>query len=88
MTKKQREDEFAKLSPADQKKLEQFEADWERDGNITFERWGEKDPGFVLRLVELFRPEAVRRAVEDAVIDAGLTNADIRKMRENAKHKH
>jgi hypothetical protein len=88
MTKKQRENEFAKLSPADQKKLEQFEADWEREGHIAFDRWGQKDPGFVLRLVELFRPEAVRRAVEDEVIDAGLTNADISRMLEKAKYKH
>jgi hypothetical protein len=88
MPKKQRENELAKLSPADQKKLEQFEADWERDGNIAFERWGQKDPGFVLRLVDLFRTEAVRQAVEGAVIDAGLTDADIRQMIENAKYKH
>lgn len=86
MPKKQ--NEFAKLSAADQKKLEKFEADWERDGRIAFEHWGQKDPGFVLRLVELFRPEAVRRAVEDAVLDAGLTDADIRRLVESAKCKH
>ena len=83
-----RKDEFAKLSPADQKKLEKLEAELEREGDIALERAGQEDPVFVLRLIALFRPEAVRRAVENAVIDSGLTNADIRQIIENAKYKH
>jgi hypothetical protein len=83
-----KDDELAELSPADQAKLAALEAEWERDGQAAFRRVAENDPIFYLRLLELFHPQDVRKAVEDAVIDAGLTNADIRQMLENAKQKH
>jgi hypothetical protein len=61
-----------------------LEAEYERDGKIALKRLGESDPLLYLRLVGLFKLEAVRRAIEDAVIDAGLTNADIQAMLEKA----
>jgi hypothetical protein len=78
------DDEFSKLSQEDQAKLALLEAEWERDGDIVFERWGEKDPVFMLRLIAQDQPKAVDDAVENAVIDAGWTNADIRATLEKA----
>jgi hypothetical protein len=78
------DDEFSKLSTEDQAKLALLEEEFERDGKIAIERLAESDPGLYVRVVELFRPEAVRRAFEDGVIDAGWTNADIRAMLEKA----
>ena len=78
------DDEFSKLPPGDQAKLALLEAEYERDGKIALKRLGESDPLLYLRLVGLFKLEAVRRAIEDAVIDAGLTNADIQAMLEKA----
>ena len=49
-------------------------------GDIVFERWGEKDPVFMLKLYAQDRPRAVYDGIENAVIDAGWTNADIRAM--------
>ncbi len=77
-------DKFDSLSPEDQAKLALLEADWEREGNVVFERWGEKDPVFMLRLFAQDRPKAVYDAVENAVIDAGWTRADIQAMLEKA----
>ena len=53
-------------------------------GDIVFERWGEKDPDFMLTLYAQDRPRAVYDGIENAVIDAGWTNADIRAMLEKA----
>jgi hypothetical protein len=78
-------DKFDALSPEDQAKLALLEADWEREGDIVFERWGEKDPAFMLKLYAQDRPQAVYDAIENAVIDAGWTNADIRAMLEKAQ---
>jgi hypothetical protein len=50
----------------------------------VFERWGEKDPVFMLRLFAQDRPKAVYDAVEHAVIDAGWTRADIQALLEKA----
>jgi hypothetical protein len=77
-------DKFDSLSPEDQAKLALLEADWEREGNVVFERWGEKDPVFMLRLFAQDRPKAVYDAVENAVIDAGWTRADIQALLEKA----
>jgi hypothetical protein len=82
------DDELSKLSPADQEKLAALQVEWGRDGDAALHRLAEKDPVFYLRLLELYHPKAVRRAVENALIDAGLTNSDIQKMLENAKTKH
>jgi hypothetical protein len=81
-------DEFSKLSVADRAKYEALRAEWERDGQAAFDRLRETDPIFYLRLIECINPKAVREAVEDAAIDAGLTNADIREMLARALSKH
>jgi hypothetical protein len=77
-------DKFDTLSPEDQAKFALLEAEWERDGDIVFDRLGETDPAFYLRLVALTRPKAVHDALENALIDAGWTNAEIRAMLEKA----
>jgi len=53
------------------------EQEFERDGGSAIKRLAEKDPLFYFRIMECLNPKAVRDAIEDAVIDAGLTNADI-----------
>jgi hypothetical protein len=77
-------DKFDTLSPEDQAKLALLRAELERDGDIVFDRLSETDPAFYLRLVALDRPKAVYDAIEDAVIDAGWTNAEVQAMLEKA----
>jgi hypothetical protein len=55
-----------------------------RIGNSAFEQMKDKDLVIYIRLVALYHPKAVRDALEHAMIDAGLTNADLRAMREKA----
>jgi hypothetical protein len=78
------DDEFAKLSPEDRAKLALLEQEWERDGDAAIERFGEHDPGFMLRILECLDPKAVRDATENLLLDEGLTNADLRAMLDKA----
>jgi len=78
------DDEFSKLSAEDRAKLALLEREFERDGDIAIERFAENDPAFMLRILECFNPRAVRDAIENLVLDEGLTNADIRAMLEKA----
>jgi hypothetical protein len=82
------DDEFSKLSPEDQAKLKALQAEWERDGQAAFDRVREADPVFFFRVMAAINPRAARKALEDAAIDAGLTDADIREMLAKALSKH
>ena len=62
-------DKFDTLSPEDQAKFALLEAEWERDGDIVFDRLGETDPAFYLRLVALIRPKAVPRRPRSSQCD-------------------
>jgi hypothetical protein len=78
------DDKFNNLSLDDQARLALLEADWEREGNVVFERWGKTEPAFMLKLVAPARPSTVYDAVERAVIDAGWTDANIAALMERA----
>jgi hypothetical protein len=81
-------DEADKLSPEDEAKLAEWQAEFDRDGPIAVTRLAEKDPALCLKLLALFDPEGLREAIEDAVVDEGWTNADIHEMLEKATRKH
>ena len=78
------DDEFAKLSAEDRAKLALLEQEFERDGYSAIGRFAENDPIAMLKIAECLNPTAVREAIENAVIDEGLTHADIRAMLEKA----
>jgi hypothetical protein len=78
------DDEFANLSAEDRAKLALLEQEFERDGYTAIERFRENDPIFCLRVMECLNPKAVRDAIENALIDEGLTNADLQAMLEKA----
>jgi hypothetical protein len=78
------DDEFSRLSAEDRAKLALLEQEFERDGDIALERFAQNDPGFMLNLLECINPRAVRDAIENHLIDEGLTNAEFRALFENA----
>ena len=71
------DDKFNNLSLDDQARLALLEADWEREGNVVFERRGKTEPAFMLKLVAPARPSTVYDAVERAVRHAGWTDANM-----------
>ena len=81
-------DEFDQLSPEDRSKLEGLEVEYRRDGRVAFDRFAEKEPVAYFRILAALEPKQVRAALEDALIEAGLTNADVRALAEKAKYKH
>jgi hypothetical protein len=80
-------DAWDRLSPKDQAKLRALQIEWDRDGLAALERFMEREPTTYLRIIALFNPKAVRDAIEDAVIDAGLTDTDILAMLEKSRWK-
>jgi hypothetical protein len=81
-------DESSKLSDEDKAKLDALEIEWRRDGRAAFERFAEKDPVAYFRIIAAINPKAARAAIEDALIEGGLTNADIRALAEKATYKN
>jgi hypothetical protein len=81
-------DLFVKLSSADRAKLAAVQVEWKRDGATALSRFREADPATYLRIMDAINPRAVREALEEALVDAGLTNTDIRAMAAKARHKH
>jgi hypothetical protein len=77
-------DDFSKLSTEDQAKLALLEEEWERDGNAAIDRFFEKEPLTALRVMTILDPKAVSRALENVLIDKGLTNAEMRARCEKA----
>jgi hypothetical protein len=55
-----------------------------RDGKAALDRFAEREPTLYVRLVAILHPELVRRAVEDHLLDEGLTTADLRALYEKA----
>jgi hypothetical protein len=78
------DDELSKLSAEDRAKIALLEKEWERDGAAAIRRFAEKEPLTWFRLVGLYYPEAVKRALEEALIDKDLTNADVYAMLDKA----
>jgi hypothetical protein len=78
------DDDFPELSAEDQAKLALLKKEWEREGAAAIRRFFEKEPITSFRLMALLDPKAARRSLENALIDAGLTNADLRAMLEKA----
>jgi hypothetical protein len=78
------DDDFSELSAEDRAKLALLEKEWEREGDAAILRFFEKESVTSFRLMALLNPKAARRSLENALIDAGLTNADLRAMLEKA----
>jgi hypothetical protein len=78
------DDEFSKLSPEDQAKLALLVEEYERDGDAAFDRFIEKETITLARLIEILRPGALKRALENHFIDEGMTDAEVRIMLEKA----
>jgi hypothetical protein len=81
-------DIIEQLSPEDQKIFRALLADYERDGPAAFRKLAETNPITYVHILAAIDPKAVRDAVEDALIDAGLTNDDVRRMLAEAQNKH
>jgi hypothetical protein len=81
-------DVFSELSEQDRENLAVYEAEWKRDGDAAFERWEERRFIDHFRIVAALNPRLMRRALEESLIDAGLTIAEIRTMLEKARTKH
>jgi len=86
------DDETSRLSLADRAILTELETAWQRGGaaglRTALARLAESDVVGLFRVLDALYPKEARKALEDAIIDAGLTDAGIRAMAERAKHKH
>ena len=69
-------DTFDKLSPRDRANLKALREEWEHDGPLGLRHFGERHPIAYLRIMHTIAPDAVCAALEDALIEAGLTNAE------------
>jgi len=70
-----------KFPPEFQKKLDALIAEYERDRKTVLKRLdalGITDPILLLALLQRIDPEGARRGMEDALIDQGMTDADVR----------
>ena len=81
-------DFFSELSEQDRENLKAYEAEWERDGDVAFERWEKHRFLAHFRIVAALNPKLMREELEEGLIDAGLTRADMRALLEKAKTKH
>ena len=85
-------DEFDDLSASDRRHLYAMHDAWWRGGEVALaaalERFATRYPDAYVRIWKVLDPRAVRAAVEDALIDAGLTNAELHAMSANAMQRN
>jgi hypothetical protein len=72
------------LSSEEKSILDQVSSDWKQGDKEVTKRLLDEIPLLFLKLMAAYWPDALRKAVEDHLIDQGLTNADIRKMIDEA----
>ncbi len=79
----------SELTEADWVKLRALEAAWKRDGAAAFDRMQESDLVGYFRIITSLNPRAAREAIEDGLLDMGMTNREFLSMaRKNARQKH
>jgi hypothetical protein len=69
-------DKYDRLSLWDRAKLKALREKWERDGALDLRHFGEQHAVAYLRIMHTIDPDAVCAALEDALIERGLTNAE------------
>jgi hypothetical protein len=81
--------EQSELTDADWVKLKALEAAWKRDGRVAFERLWESDFLGYFRIVASLNPTAMREALEEEILDMGMTNREFLTMcRKKLQQKH
>ena len=81
--------ELSELTEADWKKLKDLEVEWKRTGDAAFEALWERDFLGYFRIVASLNPKAMREALEEEILDLGMTNREARDMLlKKARQKH
>jgi hypothetical protein len=81
--------EQSELTDADRAKLKALEAAWKRDGRVAFDRLRESDFLGYFRIVASLNPKAMREALEEEILNLGMTNREFLAMaRKKAQQKH
>jgi hypothetical protein len=80
---------LSELTEADWVKVSALEVAWKRDGDVAFDRLRESDFLGFFRIVAALNPRAMREALENGILDLGMTNREfLEECWKNAKHKH
>ena len=82
------DDLIAKLSQSDKRTLLDLKLEYERDGFGAFERLRERDFIAYCRIIAAIVPEEFGKALNDTLLDAGLTYEDFQQMVREEKARH
>ncbi len=81
--------ELSELTETDWAKLKALEAAWKCDGGAAFDRLMDSDFYAYFRIVASLNPKAMRKALEEQLLNTGMTNREYLAMcRKKARQNH